>query len=172
MYGRSRKRRDITTENAGCLLQYNIFIFVLLSTSLQHRDLIQRDYDLSWAGTNAHFMFGMFSFAYLIAVRSYFNVGGGVLGRGVAGIATASLVYMVSIINRGVASGSGVVASDSGDKRLSYGTSVLSLFRHYGGLILARKSGRGFRPLELGAVALMVVSLITVVWAILQESKE
>jgi len=135
-------------------------------------DLIQRDYDLSWAGTNAHFMFGMFSFAYLIAVRSYFNVGGGVLGRGVAGIATASLVYMVSIINRGVASGSGVVASDSGDKRLSYGTSVLSLFRHYGGLILARKSGRGFRPLELGAVALMVVSLITVVWAILQESKE
>ena len=123
------------------------------------RHLLERDFDLSWAGTNAHFLFGMFSFAYLIAVRSYFNVGGGPLGRGVAGLAISALLYMVGIVNRGVASG-------SGDGMTSYGSSVLSLFRHYFRLILVRKSG-GFRPLELGAVAMMVVSLITVVRAVL-----
>eukprot|EP00956_Cyclotella_meneghiniana_P022499 scaffold42691_cov78-Cyclotella_meneghiniana.AAC.8 len=95
--------------------------------------LIQRDYDLSWSGTNAHFIFGMFSFAYLIAVKSYFNVGGGIIGSGVAGMAISSLLYMVGIVNRGVSSGSG--------DGISYGksetSSILSVLhastRHQGG---------------------------------------
>eukprot|EP00584_Thalassiosira_punctigera_P019309 CAMPEP_0172552350 /NCGR_PEP_ID=MMETSP1067-20121228/44387_1 /TAXON_ID=265564 ORGANISM="Thalassiosira punctigera, Strain Tpunct2005C2" /NCGR_SAMPLE_ID=MMETSP1067 /ASSEMBLY_ACC=CAM_ASM_000444 /LENGTH=222 /DNA_ID=CAMNT_0013340313 /DNA_START=149 /DNA_END=817 /DNA_ORIENTATION=+ len=126
-------------------------------------DLLQRDYDLSWSGTNAHFLFGMFSFAYLVAVRSYFNVGGGLLGRGVAGLAGSSLLYMVAVVNRGVASGSG--------DGLSYGNSIVSLFRHYAGLVLARKRG-GFRPLELGAVALGFGSLVAVALAVFRRGDE
>lgn len=127
-----------------------------------HRHLIKRDYDLSWSGTNAHFIFGMFSFAYLIAVKSYFNVGGGVIGSGVAGMAISSLFYMVGIVNRGVSSGSG--------DGIYYGKSVLPLFRHYISLVLARRSS--FRPIELGSVAMMMGSLTMVVYGITRPNTE
>eukprot|EP00580_Thalassiosira_gravida_P003311 CAMPEP_0201602334 /NCGR_PEP_ID=MMETSP0492-20130828/3102_1 /ASSEMBLY_ACC=CAM_ASM_000837 /TAXON_ID=420259 /ORGANISM="Thalassiosira gravida, Strain GMp14c1" /LENGTH=208 /DNA_ID=CAMNT_0048065825 /DNA_START=41 /DNA_END=667 /DNA_ORIENTATION=+ len=122
--------------------------------------LLQRDYDLSWSGTNAHFLYGMFSYAYLIAVRSYFNIGGGLLGCGVAGVAMSALFYMIGIVNRGVAAG-------SGDGQ-NYGTSVVSLFTHYFGLVVTRKGGR-FRAMEMGAVTLFLGSLIAVVCALIQK---
>ena len=144
------------------------YLIVACCLCLYSRALIKRDYDLYWSGTNAHFIFGMFSFAYLIAVRGYFNLGGGLLGRGVAGLAASALLYMLGIVNRGVASGSG--------DGLSYGNNVMSLFRHYLALVLARKSGCSryccFCPMELGAVALAVGSLIMVAQGTIDSQRE
>ena len=104
----------------------------------------------------------MFSFAYLIAVKSYFNVGGGIIGSGVAGMAISSLLYMVGIVNRGVSSGSG--------DGISYGKSVLSLFRHYISLVLSQKSC--FNPMELGSVAMLMCSLGIVVYGITRPNEK
>merc|ERR1712127_102581 len=101
----------------------------------------------------------MFSFAYLIGVRAYFNVGGGLLGRGIGGLATAAILHMVSIVNQGVASGSGDGSA--------YGTSILALFTHYYSLIVSRK--RNYRPLELTSFALTVGSLAAITKAIVQQ---
>ena len=56
------------------------------------------------AGVNSHFLFGMLSFSYLIGVRSYFSVGTGALGQGVAGIAASTVLYMAYVYDRSFSS--------------------------------------------------------------------
>lgn len=112
--------------------------------------LLQRDFELPWAAVNAHFVFGMFGFIFVIGTRSYFNCDKGPMGRAVLGVAGAGLLFLVSIVNRGVSSG-------GGDEELRYGSSVLSLFCSYFGLLLSRMR-TDFALLEFAAVALGVYS--------------
>jgi hypothetical protein len=124
--------------------------------------LIKRDYDLPWAAVNSHFVLGMWGFSFIIGTRSYFNAGGGQLGMSVAGVACSGLLLMVSIVNRGIAAGSG--------DGIRYGTNVLSLLAQYTTLLLKRASTKGsFGPLELSSVAILVWSLVTAAQAILSR---
>ena len=66
----------------------------------------------------------MWGFMFLIGTRVYFEAGRGLFGQSLAGIAFSALLLMVSIVNRGVESGSG--------DGLRYGQNVLALMSRYG----------------------------------------
>ena len=113
--------------------------------------LIQRDFSLPWVATNAHFVFGMIGFMWVIASRAYFFAKGPI-GASAAGLAFSSLLLITSVVNRGVASGGG--------DGLRLGSSILALFRSYAVQLLARAcSSHSFGPLELSAMALFAFSL-------------
>lgn len=119
---------------------------------VKNRHLIERDYNLEWAATNAHFVAGMWGFLVVVAIRVYFQSKGGLLGLGMAGIPISSLMLMIAIVNRGVARGSG--------DGLRYGTDVSSLFSTYSSLLIQRafnKSSVGI--LEISSILLLVWSV-------------
>lgn len=133
---------------------------VKLAESVWH--LLKRDFELEWAATNAHFSIGMFLFMCVIGTRSYFIGGQGALGKSACGLAMSILLLMVSIVNRGVASGGG--------DGMRYGGNVLSLFRVYISHFLKRAfSTAGFGPLEIGAVGLLLVSTVGTINSIWSE---
>lgn len=107
--------------------------------------LLQRDFALPWAAVNAHFVLGMFGFIFVIGTKSYFNCDKGPMGKSVAGVSCAGLLFLVSIVNRGVSSG-------GGEEGLRFGASVLSLFKTYFTLLLSRML-TNFGPLEFAALA-------------------
>ncbi|GAX20099.1 hypothetical protein FisN_18Lh036 [Fistulifera solaris] len=114
--------------------------------------LIERDYNLEWSATNAHFVAGMLGFLVLVALRMFFHADGGLLGMGIAGIPLSALLLMISVINRGVARGSG-----DGHR---YGTNIGSLFTTYVSLLTQRacnKSCVGY--LEVGSIVLLLTSM-------------
>jgi hypothetical protein len=128
--------------------------------------LLRRDYDLAWAGINAHFLFGLLSFAACIACRAFLQVGGGALGQSLAGLAGGGLLMMVSIVNRAVASG-------AGDGVHRYGTNVVSLFGRYAQLFCLR----AVQPKDIGilgvsAVVVSVGSLLVGLRAIIRPEVE
>jgi hypothetical protein len=109
------------------------------------RELLKRDFDLAWAGTNAHFVAGMWGFMFLIGSRAYFQADSDLLGSSVAGLTFSGLMLMVAIVNRGVAAGSG--------EGMRYGATVLHLVSHYMSLLLKQATKAGsIGPLELTAM--------------------
>lgn len=109
------------------------------------RELLTRDFDLAWAGANAHFAAGMLGFMFLIGARAYFQAGSGLLGRSVAGLTFSGLMLMIAILNRGVAAGSG--------KGSRYGATVLHLVVHYVSLLYKQATKVGsVGPMELAAI--------------------
>ncbi|GKY98267.1 hypothetical protein MPSEU_000784400 [Mayamaea pseudoterrestris] len=120
--------------------------------------LLIRDFNVPWLGTNAHFVFGMLGFAYMLACRTYFHYDGGRMGTGIAGLAFSGLLLMISIVNRGVSSGSG--------QGLRYGRHVGGLFYSYVVKLMQRAfTARTFGPLEVGSIVLAATSLISIVTA-------
>lgn len=82
---------------------------------------------------------------FLIGSRAYFQAGSGLFGRSIAGLTFSGLMLMVSIVNRGVASGSG--------EGLSYGGTVLHLVSHYVSMLFKQATKAGsIGPLELAAM--------------------
>ena len=127
-------------------------------------ELLQRDFDLSWAGVNTHFLLGMFGFSFLIGCRVYIHAGRGLLGKAAAGISLSGLLLMISIVNRAVASGSG--------DGLRYGSTIVDLVVHYVSLLVkqaTRPMSIGY--LELGAMGILIFSLVQAVRALFQEKK-
>lgn len=128
--------------------------------------LLRRDYDLAWAGLNAHFLFGLLSFAACIATRAYLQVGGGALGQSLAGLAGGGLLLMMSIVNRAVASG-------AGDGLHRYGTNFLSLFGRYIQLFCLRAvTPKDLGILGVSAVVVSVGSLLVGLRAIFSADVE
>ena len=114
--------------------------------------LIERDFNLEWAATNAHFVAGMLGFLVLVSIRMFFHADGGLLGMGIAGIPLSALLLMMAVVNRGVARGSG-----DGHR---YGSNVGSLFTTYGSLLVQRAFNKccvGY--LEIGSILLLVLSV-------------
>lgn len=115
-------------------------------------ELLQRDYELPWVATNAHFLFGMFGFMSLIGFRSYLAAASSPFGLAAAGWAASGLALMAAIVNRGVAAN----PSSRG--------SMLALFTRYFVLICKSAVGRGVDgtagPLELIALALACGSTV------------
>jgi hypothetical protein len=126
---------------------------------------LKRDFDLPWAGTNAHFVLGMLGFMQLIMIRSFFQAGGGLLGTSVAGLTCSGLLLMVSIVNRGVAAGSG--------DGMRYGATILHLLLHYTKLLARQATKPGsFGPLQVTATVGFVVSAVCAVRAIIERVGE
>lgn len=137
---------------------------VPLSESVWH--LLTNEYALEWAAVNTHFVVGMLGFMSTLATKLYFLGNKGIVGPPLAAFAGSVTMFMVSIINRGVASGGGQAAS-SGDI-LRFGGSVLALFRQYFCLLLKRACSRStFGPLELIAVTTMFGSIVATIRNIL-----
>jgi hypothetical protein len=119
--------------------------------------LLQRDYDIHWAGTNSHFVLGMFGFAFCVACRSYFFVAphNHAMARSLSGIAISSLLLMVSIVNRTISIG-------AGDGTTRYGKSIGALFSHYGYLLVKQACSRqSFGPLEFLSLILGTTSIVS-----------
>jgi hypothetical protein len=132
-----------------------------------YRALLNRDYSLEWAATNAHFVAGMWGFAFLIGTRSYFAASkSGALGKSLAGCILSAVMLMIAVVNRGIAAG-------SGDGSLRFGTTVIDLWRQYVRLLVIRATRPGsVGVLELGSIAVLVWSLqgaSRVVWQKLRE---
>jgi hypothetical protein len=126
--------------------------------------LLQRDFDLEWAAVNTHFVLGMFGFCFLIGTRAFFQIGGGLMGQSVAGLAISGLLLMVSIVNRGVAAGGG-----DGSR---CGASVFGLISHYA-FTLASRSATGVNmcgPLGISSIAVFAWSIFLAIRGIANQS--
>lgn len=125
-------------------------------------ELLQRDFDLPWAAVNAHFTMGMLGFGFLVGCRAYFQAGTGLIGQGVAGLAGSGVLLMISIVNRGVASGGG-----AGER---YGATVWSLIARYAFLLAKRASTPGsIGVLEISSIGLLVWSLVRAIKGIMER---
>jgi len=116
-----------------------------LAGSVWH--LLCRDYALPWAAVNSHFVLGMLGYMWLIATKAYFMGG---KQPAIFGLAMSGLLFMLSIVNRGVAKGGGTEV-------LRYGTSIFGLLYSYFSLLIQR-ARQCFGPLELVACSLFIVS--------------
>jgi hypothetical protein len=120
---------------------------------------------LAWAGTNAHFVAGLWGFMLLIGIHAYFKVDSGLLGRSVAGLTLSSLMLMVAIVNRGVAAGSG--------EGLRYGANVFHLVSRYVSLLFKQATKAGsVGPLELASlvgVTFFSVQAVRGIWKRLKD---
>ena len=126
--------------------------------------LIQQDFQIEWVATNAHFVLGMMGFMWVIGTRAYFVANGGRLGTSVAGLVFSCFLLLTSIGNRGVAAGGGA--------GLQYGTNISALFYTYGRLLIKRACApKTFGPLELGAMAIALVSTISGVLVVISKDK-
>ena len=122
------------------------------ATSVWH--LIQRDFEIPWVATNAHFVMGMMGFMWVIASKAYFFAAKGPIGASAAGIAFSSLLLITSIVNRGIAAG-------GGEDGLSFGSNVFYLFRTYANLLVRRACSLDtFGPLELSAMGIALFSVL------------
>mmetsp|Transcript_25952 Transcript_25952/g.54320 ORF Transcript_25952/g.54320 Transcript_25952/m.54320 type:complete len:289 (-) Transcript_25952:2317-3183(-) len=110
-------------------------------------DLLQRDYALPWAAVNSHFVLGMLGFMWLIATKAFFMAGG---ATPIFTLAMSAMTMMVSIVNRGVASG-------GGRETHRFGSSIVGLVSSYLSM-LVRRSKTSFGPLECLAAGLFFVS--------------
>lgn len=114
--------------------------------------LIKRDFDLQWVAVNAHFVLGMLGFSFVVGTRAYFQAGGGLVGKSVAGLAGSGVLLMIAIVNRGVAAGGG--------EGVRYGATVWSLISRYIFLLTKRASTLGsLGPLEVSSIGLLLWSV-------------
>lgn len=120
-----------------------------------YRHLLRRDFDLPWMGTNAHFVGGMLGLAYLLACRTFFRYDGGRMGTSLAGLAYSGLLLMVSIVNRGVSSGSG--------DGMRYGRHIGGLFATYGMKLTHKAMTKSsFGPLGVASLLMGAASLLNI----------
>ena len=99
----------------------------------------------------------MFGFVMLMGIQAYFRTGAEFLRGSVLSVASAGLMFMVSIVNRGVNRGSG-----SG---MRYGSNVLYLFGNYLAMLVKRMY-KTVGPLEIGALALFSWGVVSLIWNI------
>jgi len=125
--------------------------------------LIQRDFQLPWLAVNAHFVLGMLGFMSMIATRAYLSAAGTPFGLGAAGFASSGLLLMMSVVNRGVASGGG-----EGQR---YGGSALALVARYAVLLL-RQALFHVGPLEILSILLGCASLGVVAAGVVSECRK
>jgi len=129
------------------------------SESVWH--LLRRDFNLPWAGVNAHFFFGLMSFALCVAIRAFLQVQGGVLGQCVVGLSGGAFLMMVSVVNRAIAHG-------AGDGVNRYGPNILYLFGNYIYLLGAKATAKNdIGILSVAAMAIAGYSLFMGVRALL-----
>lgn len=104
-------------------------------------ELLSQYFELAWIGTNVHFLFGMFGFGLLVGTKSHFLYGGSV-GKIASSLSLAAFLQCISIVNKGIAWGSG-----SSSPR--FASNLFSLALRYTKLVFS--SGRTC-PFSVGAI--------------------
>jgi len=130
--------------------------------------LLQRDFDLHWSAVNSHFVVGMLGFMTMILTRTLIAGQGLPLAirAGSGSIAASALLLMLSIVNRGVASG-------GGQQGVRYGANVMSLLGRYVVLLVSQATTAGsIGLLELSAVFLSGIGIVTGLVGVLYDKKE
>ena len=100
-------------------------------------ELIQRDYELSWIATNVHFMLGLMGFLTMVGLRAYMLFPAK-LNTAASGMAVASLLAMISVVNKGVSRGDGkghALASSLVSLNLRYGVLLMKQIKQSGGVL-------------------------------------
>jgi len=113
-------------------------------------DLLCRDYALPWAAVNSHFVLGMLGYMWLVGTKAYFMSG---QQLSIFTLAMSAMIMMVSIVNRGIASG-------GGNEAYRYGKSVVGLVSSYFSMLFQRIRST-FGPLECIAVVLFLGSFVS-----------
>lgn len=131
-------------------------------------DLIHRDCDLAWSAVNSHFIFGIIGFTAMLWLRAYVMLliakASNKLVIAASTGTGAALFLMVSVVNRGIASGGGNVVD-------SYGANILDLVVHYAALLLqAGTNVDSPGPLQVAAIVLEAISLSFMFVVLLTES--
>lgn len=122
--------------------------------------LLQRDYELSWIGTNVHFITGLFGFMAMVGIRAYAFLPSHV-HLPATGLAASFFLSMISVVNRGIAEGN--------RQGQVFGSSIVSLMVRYMKLLL-QQSVALKSPLALTALILGVCSMATTVWRLAQDN--
>lgn len=131
-------------------------------------ELLSRDYSLSWAATNVHFVLAILSFMWMLLTRGYLakTILGVRLGRACAGFAGSGILLMTAIVNRGVQTGSG--------DGMRYGANMFSLFSSYIRQFVSRSLAvQSFSFLEISAITVFVASAVLgIMGTFLDRAKE
>jgi hypothetical protein len=99
--------------------------------------LIAQNHELAWIGTNVHFLLGMMGFGLIVGARAYFNFGNQV-GKVALGWSIAAFLQSVSIVNRGIAMGSGPSNAVNSSK---FATNLFGLILRYVSLAVGNARG-------------------------------
>jgi hypothetical protein len=108
-------------------------------------DLISQNHELAWLGTNIHFLLGMMGFSLIVGARAFFMFGGST-GKIGMGWAVAAFLQAISIVNKGIAQGSG----STGDVTKRFAGNLFTLILRYE--MLVRKNAKG-SVCSMGAIA-------------------
>mmetsp|Transcript_29799 Transcript_29799/g.60903 ORF Transcript_29799/g.60903 Transcript_29799/m.60903 type:complete len:288 (+) Transcript_29799:265-1128(+) len=86
-------------------------------------EMLKRDYELAWIGTNVHFILGLLIMPVMTALHAWVTWGADV-GRIAALSSASAILLMASVVNDGVAKGDGTSAN-------YFGTSLFDLVFRY-----------------------------------------
>ena len=126
-------------------------------------ELISQHYELSWLGTNIHFLIGMMGFILLVGNRTYLMFGQ-TLGKFAIGLSVASFLQALHVVNKGIAMGS----INKSCVQTQFATNFFKLCLRY--VKIAIQNVHGFC-----GIAAMVITFATVVatmYSFLATSKE
>jgi hypothetical protein len=115
-------------------------------------DLITKNFELAWIGTNIHFLFGMFGFGLLVGSKAYFTYGSKV-GKIAGSWSVAAFLQCSSIVNRGIAMGNGNID----EVGFRFANNLFSLSLRYVCIVISKaKNG----PLPILAIGFCLYSVL------------
>jgi hypothetical protein len=114
-------------------------------------ELIAKNYELAWIGTNVHFLVGLMGFGLIVGSKAYI-ANGPRIGKVTIGWAVAAFLQALAVVNKGIALGHGTGAGDSAKFASNFGTLILRYLR------LIIQSSRG-GVLAIGAILIAAYSL-------------
>ena len=126
-------------------------------------DLISKNFEVAWLGTNFHFLFGMIGFGLLVGNRVYLAFGNPV-GKLALGMSASFFLRALSIINTGIAMG----ASNIGPENACRVNTSVRFASNFSGLALKYLRGI-FRHCATGgicSIASVVIAVVTVIQTI------
>ena len=112
-------------------------------------ELISRYFEVSWLGTNVHFLFGLFGLCLLVGSKAHMMYGDAI-GRIATCLSLSAFLQSVSVVNRGISQGGGTPA------RLSLTRNFFGLGLKYIKLVIQRSNGN---VLSIAAIGLFAYSL-------------
>jgi hypothetical protein len=121
-------------------------------------ELLSKNFELAWIGTNVHFLLGMFGFGLLVGTKAYFLYGDAV-GKIAGCWSVAAFLQCTSIVNAGIAMGSGSTA-DGGGATTRFAANLFSLSWKYVMLVLSKAR---MRPLSIAAIGVGLYSVFLTV---------
>ena len=123
-------------------------------------ELITRNYELSWVGTNVHFLAGLVGFALIVGARVYSKYGNPT-GRIAICWSVAAFLQALSVINNGIAMGSG----SEDDESTRFASNIFTLALRYMSLVVTNAFGGGICAIGslLFACAASYLTFITLV---------